>query len=42
VGVGDTVKIRAERDDETESVFGANTDDSLVAAAPTATVPLGQ
>ncbi len=42
VNVGDTVKIRAERDDETTRIFGDPTDDTLVASAPTATVPAGQ
>jgi len=42
VNVGDTVKIRAERDDETARIFGDQTDDTLVASAPSATVPAGQ
>jgi len=42
VNVGDTVKIRAERDDETARIFGEDPDDSLVASAPTATTPAGQ
>lgn len=41
VNVGDTVKIRAERDDETTRIFGGGTEDTLVAAAPT-TVLAGQ
>jgi hypothetical protein len=36
------VKIRAERDDETARIFGDQTDDTLVASAPSATVPAGQ
>jgi lipoprotein-anchoring transpeptidase ErfK/SrfK len=42
VKVGDTVEIRGERDDETARIFGGDTDDSLVASAPTAAVPAGQ
>jgi len=42
VNVGDTVKIRAERDDETARIFGADSDDSLVASAPTTMIPAGQ
>ena len=41
VNVGDTVKIRNERDDETARIFGAGADETLVAAAPT-TAPAGQ
>jgi len=42
VNVGDTVKIRAERDDETARIFGGQRDDALVASAPTVTVAAGQ
>lgn len=42
VNVGDAVKIRAERDDETTRIFGGQTDDTLMASAPAATVPAGQ
>jgi len=42
VNVGDTVKIRAERDDETARIFGDQRDDALVASAPTVTVAAGQ
>ena len=42
VNVGDTVKIHAERDDESVRIFGDQTDDTLVASGPSATVPAGQ
>lgn len=42
VNVGDTVKIRAERDGETARIFGAQTEETLVASAPATTVPAGQ
>ena len=41
VNVGDTVKIRGERDEETARIFG-ETENSLVASAPTATMSAGQ
>lgn len=42
VNVGDTVKIRAERDDETARTFGAQAEETLVASGPTTTVSAGQ
>ena len=42
VKIGDTVQIRAERDDETARIFGGDTDDSVVASTPTANLPVGQ
>ncbi len=42
VKVGDTVKIRVERDEEIAQIFGGETDDTLVAEASDSTSTAGQ
>ena len=42
VRVGDTVKIRGERDEEVAQVFGGAPDDTLVAEAPATVSPEGR
>jgi lipoprotein-anchoring transpeptidase ErfK/SrfK len=42
VRVGDTVKIRGERDEEVAQVFGGAPDETLVAEAPAAVSPAGR
>lgn len=42
VRIGDTVKIRGERDEEVAQVFGGAPDDTLVAEAPTAVSSAGR